>query len=54
LEARAKLLKYVNRVGERLAPATANQYVGDLRHCFAIAKREFCVIAGKSSDVALR
>ena len=45
LEARAKLLKSVNRVGERLAPATANQYVGDLRHCFAVAKREFCVIA---------
>ncbi len=45
LESRAKLLKSTNRVGNPFAPATANQYIGDLRHCFAIAKREFALIA---------
>lgn len=45
VEARAKLLKAPNRQGETLAPATVNQYVGDLRHCFTIAKREFSLVA---------
>ena len=45
VEARAKLLKTPHRKGKSLAPATANQYVGDLRHCFTIAKREFSLIA---------
>ena len=45
IECRAKLLKSKNRNGDLFAPATANQYIGDLRHCFAIAKREFSLIA---------
>jgi len=45
VEARARLLKAPNRQGETLAPATVNQYLGDLRHCFTIAKREFSLIA---------
>jgi len=45
VEARGKLLRSKGRKGNTLAPATVNQYVGDLRHCFSIAKREFALVA---------
>lgn len=45
VEARAKLLRSKNRVGEVFAPATVNQYLADLRHVFSIAKREFSLLS---------
>ena len=53
VEARAKLLKMEGRTAETLAPATVNQYIADLRHCFTIAKREFSLVSENPvSDVA--
>ncbi len=41
IEARAKLIAMPNRSGGTLAPATTNQYLGDLRHVFNIARGTF-------------
>jgi len=39
-EARSRLQ---DAAGRQLAPATANQYVGDLRHVFNVARRDFAI-----------
>lgn len=45
VEARAKLLRTRSRRGTVYAPATVNQCLGDLRHVFSIAKREFSLLS---------